>query len=339
MNNNRAVKNSVCIAIIRTNHVYKGDNMKAFKKTTFLSLLFFIISVSVSFSADTIKIASWNIQNFGESKANNDAKMALIATILSQFDIIAVQEISNLYELSDKGCPRNTDACPGHKNCNLLRNALKKYLSGKEGRDYDFIFSPYVKDERYLFIYDKNKITALDSGQLAIDEGDDPDIPICDSHSKGDMMRQPFFVTFNAGDFDFTLVTAHTSPSRNLKELKALHGFYCEIQNMDANQNDVILLGDLNADCDYLSETKKIDLRKPEYIWVIDNARDTTVGSTNCAYDRIIFTQATKEDYTGKWGVFRFDEYYDLGKKTALKLSDHYPVWAEFYTDKDTDRK
>jgi endonuclease/exonuclease/phosphatase family metal-dependent hydrolase len=297
--------------------------MKHLKKIAFLVFITFF--ASISFASDTIKIASWNIQNFGESKANNDAKMALIATILSQFDIIAVQEISNVYEKADTGCPRNEKACPGHKNCYLLKNALKKYLAYMEGRNYDFIFSPQVKDERYLFIYDRKKLTAIDDGQLVSDKGDDPDTPICDAHSQGDMVRQPFFATFKAGNFDFTLVTAHTSPKRNLTELKALNNFYSEIQDMDSNQNDVILLGDLNADCSYLSETKKIDLRKPQFIWVIDNAQDTTVGSSNCAYDRIIFTSATKEDYTGKWGVFRFDEVYDLGKEVALKLSDHYP--------------
>ena len=290
-----------------------------------------------SYSADTIKIASWNIQNFGEQKATNKAKMALIATILSQFDIIAVQEISNVYEKADAGCPRNENACPGNKNCSLLRNALKKYLSNRNSRNYEMIFSPQVKDERYLFIFDKNRLELIEAGQLIFDEGD-ANVPICDSKSQGKMARQPFYATFRAGNFDFTLITAHTSPSRNIFELQALREFYVKIQDMDIKQNDVILLGDLNADCSYLSKTKKINLRKPEFIWLIDI--DTTVrDSTNCAYDRIIFTEATKEDFTGSKGVFRFDEEYDLGKETALKLSDHYPIWADFYTGRDSDRQ
>lgn len=313
--------------------------MRVSKKATFLSLFFFIISVSVSFAADTIKIASWNIQNFGESKANDDTRMTLIATVLSQFDIIAVQEISNLYEQSDKGCPRNEDACPGHKNCSLLRNALKKHLAGKAGRNYEFMFSPQVKDERYLFIYDKNKVKVLDPGQLIIDEGDDPSVPVCDSSSVGNMARQPFFATFKAKKFDFTLVTAHTSPGRNVAELQALAVFYRRIQQLDASEKDVILLGDLNAGCSYLSKTMPIDLRKPEFIWVFDNSADTTVGPSRCAYDRLIFTEGTEEDYTGKHGVFEFDKEYGLSRAKALKISDHYPVWAEFYTGKDTDKK
>jgi hypothetical protein len=71
---------------------------------------------------------------------------------------------------------------------------------------------------------------------------------------------------------------------------------------------------------------------------VIDDDADTTIrNSTDCAYDRIIFTKATKEDYTGKYEVYQFDKEQGMTKQTALKVSDHYPVWAEFYTDKDTD--
>lgn len=50
--------------------------------------------------------------------------MRKIASILNGYDIIAVQEISNIKEMADPGCPRNENDCPGHANCNLIRNAL-----------------------------------------------------------------------------------------------------------------------------------------------------------------------------------------------------------------------
>jgi exonuclease III len=141
-----------------------------------------------------------------------------------------------------------------------------------------------------------------------------------------------------AGDFTFTLVTAHTKPDNNKKELEALEKYYRSIQNLDSDQKDVILLGDLNADCTYMPKNDVIALKKSKYTWVIDDDADTTIrNSTDCAYDRIIFTKATKEDYTGKYEVYQFDKEQGMTKQTALKVSDHYPVWAEFYTDKDTD--
>lgn len=233
--------------------MFKNRAIKFFTFTILLPCI--VLPLSAAWAENAITIASWNIRDFGKSKAENEAKTAIIATILSRYDIIAVQEISNLHEKSDSGCPRNENSCPGHKQCGLIEKSLRRALAGNADRDYKFIFSPYVKDERYLFIYDANKVQALDSGALVTDYGDDPNVPICDSASGGDMVRQPFYVSFKAGDFDFTLVTAHTKPDRNLVELQALELYYRVIQGLDTGQNDVILLGDLNADCDYLSQT------------------------------------------------------------------------------------
>jgi len=50
-----------------------------------------------------------------------------------------------------------------------------------------------------------------------------------------------------------------------------------------------MLMGDLNADCSYISKQKlsKLRLRTDQsYLWLIGDEVDTTVSSTNCAYDR-----------------------------------------------------
>jgi hypothetical protein len=48
----------------------------------------------------------------------------------------------------------------------------------------------------------------------------------------------------------------------------------------------------------------------------------------NASYDRFIFRSATAEDYAGNWGVY---------KEITDDISDHYLIWAEFWTGKDTD--
>jgi deoxyribonuclease-1-like protein len=301
------------------------------KITKFLSVLLSVIlilavgcepSVGVP---KTIKIASWNIENFGKSKAIDEHRMRAIAAVLKNYDIIAVQEISNVKEMSDPGCPRNENACPGQKDCNLIRNALEKYLNQGNGLHYRFAFSPQVKDERYLFIYNPNKVTLLDC-TLVSDQGDS--LPICASspQSTGRMVRQPFKAKFRAGKFDFVLLTVHTSPSINLQELEGLDYFYKETE--EEGEPDIIILGDLNAGCNYLKPSDKISLRVKEYIWVVNDGSDTTVSSTKCAYDRIIFKSPTSEDFTGNWGVY---------KEITADISDHYLIWAEFWTGKDTD--
>ena len=43
------------------------------------------------------------------------------------------------------------------------------------------------------------------------------------------------------------------------------------------------------------------------------------------------------EDYAENYDVFNFYAKYNISQSLAEDVSDHYPVWAEFYTDKDTD--
>jgi hypothetical protein len=76
-----------------------------------------------------------------------------------------------------------------------------------------------------------------------------------------------------------------------------------------------------------------------EYEIIITNDFDTTVAESDNTYDRLIITKSAREDFTGKRGVLRFDEEYDFSLYSIKPrdVSDHYPIWAEFYTEKDTD--
>lgn len=52
---------------------------------------------------------------------------------------------------------------------------------------------------------------------------------------------------------------------------------------------NILIAGDLNADCSYLSRSKMSTLsirQDSAYTWLINDSQDTTVGSTDCAYDR-----------------------------------------------------
>lgn len=53
-----------------------------------------------------------------------------------------------------------------------------------------------------------------------------------------------------------------------------------------------MLLGDLNADCGYVTikGLKKLRLRNdPKFLWLITDEQDTTVrDKTHCAYDRCV---------------------------------------------------
>ncbi len=267
--------------------------------------------------AETIRIATWNIQNFGASKVKNPEVMKKIAAILKDYDIIAVQEVSNVREQSDMGCPRNERDCPGAKECGMIGNALEQYLNVEYGQNYRFTFSEQIKDERYLFIWDPDKVMLEDS-KLMLDQEDS--LPICDETpvSTGRMVRQPFYGKFNAGNRTFALLTAHTSPSINIEELEGLEYFYREAEK---EGSELILLGDLNADCSYLKTSDSIALRGQDYFWLVPDDTDTTVAASDCAYDRIIYRKTGSNSFSGEWGI---------EKNITTNMSDHYLVWAMF---------
>jgi endonuclease/exonuclease/phosphatase family metal-dependent hydrolase len=293
-----------------------------------VSGLFSLAHASPNIGPETIKIATWNIQNFGKTKASKQGVMEIIAQNLRDYDIIAIQEISNLHEMQDPGCPRNENSCPDnitdgakhHANCNLIGGALDYYLNSAYSVNYEFIFSPHIKDERYLFVYNPDKVEFL-FAEIMDDPNDSQ--PICDAaqENTGRMLRQPFKGNFRAGEFEFTLLTAHTSPSKNAEELEGLELFFRDAES-EGNKN-IILLGDFNADCSYLRPSDNIALRGSRYIWAVEDSADTTVSNTDCAYDRFIFTKEVQDYYTGQWGVVT-----DI----SLDVSDHYLVWAEFST-------
>jgi endonuclease/exonuclease/phosphatase family metal-dependent hydrolase len=106
------------------------------------------------------------------------------------------------------------------------------------------------------------------------------------------------------------------------------------------DERDVFVVGDFNADGQYYDESL-LHTVFPEdaYRGIITNEYDTTVAASDNTYDRFIITGTAVEDFTGNFGVMRFDELYDFEQSGIMPnaVSDHYPVWAEFYTCRDTD--
>ena len=82
----------------------------------------------------------------------------------------------------------------------------------------------------------------------------------------------------------------HIKPSDTVQELNALVAVYDELVDEFETTNGVIL-GDMNADCRYLSQKnfKKLDLvTDTRFTWLIDSTVDTTTSATDCSYDRCV---------------------------------------------------
>lgn len=60
-------------------------------------------------------------------------------------------------------------------------------------------------------------------------------------------------------------------------------------QPMAVSWQDVMLMGDFNADCSYVTSSQWSSIRlrtSSTFQWLIPDSADTTATSTNCAYDR-----------------------------------------------------
>jgi len=124
--------------------------------------------------------------------------------------------------------------------------------------------------------------------------------------------RPPIEVEFNVNSYKFTVYNIHTKPTNASIEL--IH-----LESAVQNQGDVIVLGDLNADCGYYNPGKESQFGK--WNWIISDTDDTTQSNSSCAYDRIIINDNTKNE---------FEDYGIFSKGINEKVSDHYLAWAEF---------
>ena len=240
-------------------------------------------------SGPTVTIATFNIRSFGQAKMANATIAHELSGILSNFDLVAVQEIR---DKEGSALPR------------LAAMA-----------NYSHITSPRLgstsSKEQYAFLYNASRITFENVSYVLNSTG---------------FERPPFVAKFRAGNFTFYAVDIHVKPAKAKTEIPLL----LSVVN---STEDYIILGDYNADCSYL-DVPLSTLLSGLFVVVPDNA-DTTVHSTDCAYDRFVITPQTAEDYSN-WGLYNFTRTLNLTRQQSLKLSDHYPVWAKFYTVCDT---
>jgi endonuclease/exonuclease/phosphatase family metal-dependent hydrolase len=252
-------------------------------------------------STDAIKIATFNIQVFGESKIAKPQVVDVLARVVRNFDIVAVQEVR---AKSDSVIPQFLSAI----------NA--------DGSRYQFVIGPRlgrtVSKEQYTFIYDSTRIE-IDPSSVGT------------SPNPGDRLHRPplharFRVRANPPEsgFSFWLVDTHTDPDEVALEVNALAEVFQEMKALRPDEDDVILLGDLNAGPPQFGKIKQI----PGIGWAVSGVTTNTRRSKT--YDNLIFDTRTTTEYTGTWGVLDLQNTFGLSLDKALEVSDHNPVWAAF---------
>jgi deoxyribonuclease-1-like protein len=276
-----------------------------------LLILFSFLSTPLAISQDRISIASFNLYVFGPAKAEKEAVRSAIATIIRNFDLVAVQEIRD------------------REGTAIMR--LMQELD-PTGSEYALLLSPRLgrttSKEQYAFIY-RTSILRPEGTPLTWEDAEDR------------FEREPFMAKFKTmnGNFDFVLVNIHTKPEDAAREI-ALLTAVMRTAAARYDEPDVICLGDWNADGTYFNETELSALfPEDHYLLLINNAEDTTIAAKSNTYDRMIATSTLQEDWTGSAGTFRFDTqpWFIEQNLKPTDVSDHYPIWAVFSTEDDTD--
>ena len=288
--------------------------------TLFLPILLLILSsveiwaeghkgVRVSEQRD-LRLAAWNVRIMS-NKSRTDAELKAIARTLADYDFIAIVELRD----------------------EIVLKRTQKILS-QMGKLYDYEFSPAVgriSKERYAFLYRSKLVSVVRPGELYPDAAD----------GKDDFIRDPYWATFRAGAFDFSVIAVHviwgnrSGPRK--AEVKALADVYRYVQEANGAEEDVLLVGDFNRNPNDVESYAPI-MAIHSMTRLFELPQKSRIGDTSL-YDNIYFQTDAVTEYLGQCGIDRFDET-DFGnddKAANLAVSDHRPVWAVFGITHDDD--
>ena len=261
-----------------------------------------------------IKIGSFNLRRYSLAKATSTSNSINqhIGKILQRYDLVFLQEI--------------LDSSTDNRVVNHLLAHLHRQSRSKK---YQSIISPPLGSTSY-----KERLVYLHQGKSS-------KIQILSSYVYNGTVqkifeRAPFLLHVKLPSFGTIIfIGVHLKPENVYEEFRALRTV---IDQLKDEKSSIILLGDFNADCSYLNNVKKKELRNQyfqDFQWLIDDRTETNLLQS-CSYDRILVSSGLnqRKKINSKPNTNRtypFDRIFHLDKKQALQISDHYPVEVDIY--------
>lgn len=265
-----------------------------------------LLLVLLASGAEAFRICAFNTQRLTLAKVAKEEVMDALVRIVARCDIMVLQEVVDSSDAAISLLLRELNRFDGSGPY----RSLKSDMLGR---------STYM--EKYVYIYRSHKTQVLDS--YVYQDQDDL------------FAREPFVAHFTLPSKvlpSLVLVPLHTTPKDVEKELNALYDVFLDVSQHWQNQ-DVILLGDFNADCASLTKKRLSELllrTHAGFHWAIADGDDTTVrASTHCAYDRVVLHGERCQSLLQAAAAFNFPRSFQLTEEEALKVSDHYPVEVE----------
>jgi endonuclease/exonuclease/phosphatase family metal-dependent hydrolase len=275
-------------------------------------------------------VGTWNIANLGVQDRLED-DYALIAEVMSWFDLVAVQEVND----DLRGIEAIHDKLPSR---------------------YDLLFSDASGNrERQAFLFDARKVKRLrEVGRVAIPPSQLPRIATTGTTTPfAGFDRGPYLASFEAGAFRFALLNVHlfygsekpADLDRRTLETFAV-AWWADRTHRDKKSyvGEILPLGDFNLPKAVqgnriFDALVSLGLQLPPHTSQIGSAI-----ASDSQYDQLaFFPGSTKDRFTGASNVFDFDGavFQDLWQQRTqaqfqsyvrYHLSDHRPLWAEFRT-------
>ncbi len=280
-------------------------------------------------------IGSWNLRAFGDVTAKWNAAaqdspkrdwraVALVAAILTRFDVIAVQEVR-----------RETRAL--------------RFLLSQLGPDWRVITTDVTEGdegngERLSFIYDSTRVQPSGLvGEIVL--------PSTVSDPTKQFARSPYAASFSREGVEFILTTVHIIWGKNVTErIPELTEFATWMRRWadrptDWNKN-LLVLGDFNIDrmgSELYKALFSTGLFPPAELNDVPRTIFSNDRNKNF-YDQIAWfsnfqnmeNMLTGLRYAGVAGSFDFlpHAFHGMTKaEVSWRISDHYPLWIEFQLD------
>jgi deoxyribonuclease-1-like protein len=250
----------------------------------------------------TFRIATYQLGRLDDAKLANPRAGEVLMHLLPQFDLVALQGVRG----RDRGV--------------LIR--LVEQLGAATGRSYDFATCPTQQRdalEHYAaFVFDTARIDC-----------DRTTVHFVEDH-RGRFRTKPLVGAFRARGpnpaqaFTFVLINAETDAEHADVELDALAEAYRAVRRQFANEDDVILLGDLAADDRHLGGVGRLLGVGPLVSGVPSTVRGTQL------LDNILLDRRATCEFTGRVEVVDIIRQFELTAPGASEVSEHLPVWAEF---------
>jgi endonuclease/exonuclease/phosphatase family metal-dependent hydrolase len=174
--------------------------------------------------------------------------------------------------------------------------------------------------EQFAFIFDTTRIETDRQQLYSVDDPEDL------------LHREPLVGWFRSTSispelaFTFTLVNVHLDAELSDEEIRVLPELVRSIHRDGRKEDDVILVGDFGA-----SDTRLQFLRSAGMTFALQGVPTTTHG--NAMLDNIAMPIKATDEFNGRSGVFDFLRQFNLSIDQAHQVSDHLPVWAEFYAN------